>query len=659
MCGIAGFLSRGGLDPADAGDVLRAMTDAIAHRGPDDAGVWVDPDAGVALGHRRLSILDLSELGHQPMSDQGGRYCLVYNGEIYNFRELRQALEAGGERFRGHSDTEVLLAAIGRWGVRGALERANGMFAFAVWDRHEGVLTLARDRIGEKPLYYGWVQGALVFASELRSLERFPGFSGEIDRDALALFLRHTHVPGPFTVYRGVRKLLPGTLLRIRPGEPSPGPPPEVYWALADVVRRARRAPFRGSLTEAADGLEARLREVVRSRMTSDVPLGAFLSGGVDSSVITALMQALGSRSVRTFTVGFHEGAYDEARDARAVAEHLGTEHTELYVDPSAALELVPRLGEVFDEPFADSSQIPTHLVASLARRDVTVVLSGDAGDEVFGGYNRYFWGRSIWRAIGWVPVGLRARLAYVLARVDSDTWDRLGSGLRGGRTLAERVRQAQELLPTRDSRALYRTLVSHWQRPTRALVGAHEPETRLTRGADEVLRLGLVEEMMYLDTLGYLPDDILVKVDRAAMAVGLETRIPFLDPELLEFAWSLPLSYRVGARTGKRVLREVLYRYVPRPLVDRPKAGFAVPLASWLRGELRPWAEELLDAKRLEREGVFRAAPIRALWEAHLSGRERWHAELWCVLMFQAWAEARRAEAPPARRPQPRAVRG
>jgi asparagine synthase (glutamine-hydrolysing) len=641
MCGFAGFL--GGAVDGGAEAVLRAMGGALVHRGPDDGGTWWDGAAGIGLAHRRLSILDLSPAGHQPMVSPCGRFVVAYNGEIYNHGDLRTELDAAGAGFdwRGHSDTETLLAALRHWGVEGALQRLNGMFAFALWDAAERTLFLARDRMGEKPLYYGLSGGAFLFGSELKALTRHPAWRGEIDRDALTLFMRHNYVPAPWSVYRGIHKLPPAHYLAVRDGGHTVGTP-HCYWnlpALAhDGVRAAKATP-----EVLVDELDAMLRDAVARRMVADVPLGAFLSGGYDSTTVVALMQAQSARPVRTFTIGFHEQGYDEAQHAKAVAGHLGTDHTELYVTPAEALAVIPKLPTIYDEPFADSSQIPTFLVSQLARRHVTVALSGDGGDELFYGYERYFRGARIWQALSRLPLPLRRAASRLLAHTPGRALESaMGTLPRGMRVrhLADRLPKLAETLAHPDGGTFYRALVSHWKEPDRLVLGAREPRTVLSDPERLPALAGLRERMMLLDMLTYLPDDILTKVDRASMAVSLEARVPLLDHRLVEFAWRVPtdLKYRDGQ--GKWLLRQVLYRYVPKQLMERPKMGFGVPIDDWLRGPLRDWGEALLDEKRLREEGFFDPAPIRRLWTEHQGGTRRWHYYLWDVLMFQAWRE-------------------
>ena len=624
--------------------MLRRMGEAIAHRGPDDSGVWLDAYAGIGLSHRRLSVLDLSPAGHQPMVSGSGRYVIAFNGEIYNHLDLRRQL--GDRAWRGHSDTETLLAGFEFWGIEKTLQRAVGMFAIALWDRVDRSLILARDRMGEKPLYYGWQGTTFLFGSELKALKAHPAFQGEIDRDALALMLRHNYIPAPYSIYKGIRKLLPGTYLKLlmgkREGEPVH------YWSVRGMAERGQAQPFAGSEAEAVMALEAHLLESIGLQMIADVPLGAFLSGGVDSSTVVALMQAKSSRPVKTFTIGFHEEGYDEAQHAKLVARHLGTEHTELYVMPKEAMNVIPRLPALYDEPFSDSSQIPTLLVSEMARRHVTVSLSGDGGDELFGGYNRYFWATNIWRRVGWAPQPMRAALAGALTALPPSAWNGVFRGLSrflpvGWRYAnpGDKLHKLAEILAVRTPEEIYLDLVSHWKQPAEVVRGTHEPPTVLTDSAQWAGLPDFEQRMMYLDQMTYLPDDILTKVDRAAMGVSLETRVPFLDHRVVEFAWSLPLSMKIRHGQGKWLLRQVLNRHVPKELIDRPKMGFGVPIDVWLRGPLKGWAEELLDESRLQREGYFDPRPIRRKWTEHLTGGRNWSYYLWDVLMFQAWLEA------------------
>ena len=644
MCGIAGFLGPI-RDEREAAATLTRMTEAIRHRGPDDSGQWIDPAAGIALGHRRLSIIDLSPLGHQPMTSASGRFVLTYNGEVYNFAELRREEEARGHRFRGHSDTEVMLAVFERLGVLEGTRRFAGMFAFAVWDRRERLLHLVRDRIGEKPLYYGWAGQTLLFGSELKSLRAHPAWRGEVDRDALALYLRYNYVPAPYAIYSGVRKVEPASSVTIAL---DGGARTETYWDLSEAVRRGRSDPLGSSEEEQLDALEARLMETIGEEMLADVPLGAFLSGGIDSTTIVALMQAQSSQPVRTFTIGFREAEYNEAEHARAVARHLGTDHTELYVTPEEARSVIPRLPTIYDEPFGDSSQIPTHLVSELARRHVTVALSGDGGDEMFGGYNRYFLGRRIWGSLAPLPSWFRRSVAIGIRAVSPEAWGNvLGTAQRvlparaQVAQVGDRMHKLAGVLAVPSASAMYRGLVSNWDPPAEIFPGGNEPETAHSNGVEGVGRLDFVEQMMWLDTRTYLPDDIMVKVDRASMAVSLESRAPFLDHRVVELAWRLPLRLKLRDGQGKWALRSLLDRYVPRQLVERPKMGFGVPIDAWLRGPLKQWAEALLDPVRLKSGGLFNADAVWRRWTEHQRGGNNWQYPLWNLLMFRAWQDA------------------
>jgi asparagine synthase (glutamine-hydrolysing) len=671
MCGIAGFWSSAGHPGGKLVEVAERMALAIAHRGPDDAGTWADEREGIALGFRRLSIVDLSPAGHQPMSSAQGRFVIVFNGEIYNHASLRVELEAAGgaPAWRGLSDTEVLLAAIEHWGVQAALCKTVGMFAIALWDRRERTLHLARDRFGEKPLYYGWVgEGAartFVFGSELKALRVFPGFANRVCRDALAQYMRFMYVPAPRSIYQGIFKLEPGCMLSIRTAPPAVAPsapvrPPQVYdnatctrwWSLADVVQAGAGKQITDEV-EAVNTLEQRLAEAVRLQSLADVPLGAFLSGGVDSSTIVALMQQQTSQPVRTFTVGFEEVGFDESPYARAVAKQLGTDHTEIFVAAAQAQAVIAKLPTIYDEPFADSSQVSTHVVCAAARSHVTVALSGDGGDEMFGGYNRYFWGPEIWSRVNWLPHPVRQAMGAAILAVPQGGWDALAKPVtsmlgprRGVVRLGEKAHKlAASMGVVRNADDLYLSLVSEWQDPANVVVGESERvRTAPSALSDAVPGTGVQQaslRMMYRDSMTYLPDDILCKVDRAAMAVSLETRVPFLDHRVAELAWQLPLSMRIRGHQGKWALRQVLDRHVPRELIDRPKAGFALPLGQWLRGPLRQWAESLLAQSRIEDEGYFHPEPIRRKWAEHLRGARVHTASLWAVLMFQAWLES------------------
>ena len=638
MCGITGLIDRARRND-ELGHVLESMTDRLEHRGPDDRGTWVGQaeDSAIGLGQRRLAIIDLSPAGHQPMQSHCGRYVIVYNGEIYNFRTLRADLD--GEReiaWRGHSDTEVLLAAISTWGLEATLPKLNGMFAIALWDKRHSRLFLARDRFGEKPLYYGKVGSTFLFGSELKALKAHPDFRADIDRDAVSLYLRHNYIPAPHSIWRGIYKLEPAHLVEISSAGDAGRPQP--FWSFDELMDKAAAHPVMPG-SGAVDELEQVLSRSIGLRMEADVPLGAFLSGGIDSSLIVALMQKLSPGRVKTFTIGFDQPEFNEADVAKQVAQHLGTNHFEHYLQPHEALDLVPRLPEIWDEPFADSSQIPTYLVSMITRQHVTVALSGDAGDELFGGYNRYFLANRINQATRWMPDFLRPAFGTMMRKPGFGALVQAGSAVLPRRFrhsgVRDRLPKIADVIEAGNSRETYRQLVSHFKRPDDLVIGGHEPATLLN--ADTGIENDTLS-MMYLDTLTYLPGDILAKVDRASMAVSLESRIPFLDPDVVEFAWRLPLSAKVQGGSGKRILKELLYRHVPAELIDRPKMGFGVPLDEWLAGPLKSWADDLLAPDRLKRDGIFEPAPIIAMWEEHRSGRRRWPYHLWDILMFQAW---------------------
>jgi asparagine synthase (glutamine-hydrolysing) len=644
MCGIAGYftLPRSKSSDQMTAEVTR-MTDAILLRGPDDSGAWVDAENGVALGHRRLSILDLSPLGHQPMTSADGRFVIVFNGEIYNFQQLRAELEKHGHTWRGHSDTEIMLAAFRQWGITEATKRFNGMFAFAVWDKEERTLTLGRDRLGEKPLYYGWLGDTFVFASELKAIRALPGFNAAINRDAICAQLRFNYIADPWCIYEGLHKLPPASLITLK--APADKPTSQLYWDLRQVIEHGLDHPFTGSESEAIDTFEAILKEAVGMRMVADVPLGAFLSGGVDSSLIVAMMQQQSARPVRTFTIGFDVAEYNEAHYAKEVANHLKTDHTEMYVTGQDALDAIPLMPGLYDEPFSDYSQIPTYLVCKMARQHVTVALSGDAGDELFGGYERYFVGRNLWDKFAWMPPALKKLTAAAMTALPPGALNSLGNLAKPALPkrlrhvpFGDKLHKLAEVVAAPGMESLYLTLMSHWKRPEEIVIGGHDRDTSITdtRGWPRVS--DFTHRMMHLDMETYLPGDILTKVDRAAMGVSLEGRIPLLDTNLIEFAWKVPFSMKVRGGQGKWLMRETLYRHVPKSMIDRPKRGFGVPLEHWLRGELRDWAEDLLSESRLKREGYFHPAPIRQKWQEHLSGTRNWHFYLWDVLMFQAW---------------------
>lgn len=641
MCGLAGILSVNNWTREQLLGSLTHMCDAIAHRGPDDQGVWVDVLKNVALGHRRLSIVDLSEQGRQPMVSHCGRYVMVFNGEIYNNLELRQML--GNRPWRGHSDTETILALVSDFGPIRMLDKLVGMFTIAVWDRELGNLTLARDRMGEKPLYYGRLEsGDFVFGSELHALRAHPCSQPSIDRNALALYMRYSVVPGEYSIYKGIYKLLPGSWMQVNlQGEVTRG----TYWDLRERAFSSVRERTALNDSQALDELERLMGEAVSGQMVADVPLGAFLSGGVDSSAIVAMMRRQSGGKIRTFSIGFDEPGYNEAVHAKAIAKQLGTLHTELYVTGDDALAVVPKLTQIYDEPFADSSQIPTYLVAHLARQHVAVALSGDGGDELFAGYNRYLLATRAWQGVSRVPWALRKFLSAMLLSMAPHTIDVLSVPLQ--KLLRNAVRQgnvgdklhkfARTVLLAHSSHEMYRSLVSQWEDPAAVVIGSDEPKSLIDEfnfAAD----FTAVDRMCLLDQLTYLPDDILVKVDRAAMSLGLETRVPMLDHRIVEFAWSLPMNQKFRDGKGKWLLRQLLYKYVPREMIERPKQGFAIPLEHWLRGPLKPWAEDLLSREALQVGGFFEAAQIRAKWTQHLSGQRNWQHQIWNVLIFQSW---------------------
>ena len=636
MCGIAGFV---GAASNNADNIAEAMAASLRHRGPDDQGVWLDPAAATALIHRRLSIIDLSAAGHQPMLSADERLVISYNGEVYSYQPIAAELAARGRKFRGHSDTEVILESFAENGIEATLKRMIGMFAIALWDRRERTLTLVRDRLGIKPLYWAKFGSLFLFGSELKALRAHPGWTPRIDRNAVAAFMRHNYVPAPHTIYEGVHKLEPGTVLTLPwQGEPKISR----YWDARAVARDGSHRPLEGSDAELTEQLETLLQDAVGRRMIADVPLGAFLSGGIDSSTVVALMQAARSGKVKTFSIGFDIPGFDEAPHAAAVARHLATEHTELTVTSDQALDVIPRLPEWYDEPFADSSQIPTYLVSAMTRRHVTVALSGDGGDELFAGYNRYQLTQRFWQALSLMPQALRKGAAAALTAVRPDRWTALLAALLSRvrpPQIGDKVHKVAAVLELGSADAIYRRLVSHWE-PSEIMPGAVEPRSLLD---DEKVRQefpDLLSRMQFLDLVTYLPDDILTKVDRASMAVALEARVPLLDHRVVEFSWRLPRDAKVRGNTSKWLLRQVLYRHVPPALVERPKMGFGIPLGEWLRGPLRDWAEALLNENRLRQAGLLDHAMVRRYWQEHLDGNRNWQYLLWDVLMLEAWRE-------------------
>lgn len=644
MCGIAGFWTKRASSEEPL-EILKQMGNSIAHRGPDDSGYFFDPEAGLGFVHRRLSIIDLSPAGHQPMASASGRYLIIFNGEIYNFEEVRNAL--GERQWKGHSDTEVMLEAVERWGLDAAVQRFVGMFTFALWDRAERTLHLVRDRLGIKPLYYGQVAGSFVFASELKAIREFPGFTREVDRNALASFMRHGYIPSPHCIYRGIQKLQPGCVLLIGAAEGSP----EIrrYWSAAGVAAKGTAEPVEGGETEMIEELHQKLLSAVGLRMIADVPLGAFLSGGIDSSLVVALMQAQSSRPVKTFTIGFDEAGYNEAAHAKKVAEHLKTEHTELYVTPQQALDVVRLLPSMYDEPFADSSQIPTYLVSKLARGSVTVSLSGEGGDELFGGYDRYPLTVRVWRLLNRISQHPRNMASGIVRTIPTAVFD---GAYRSARALipkgmrvtevGDKVHRLAGLVRADSPESLYLALISQSDDPSTLVPSSREPNT-VARVIRESAGMGIEGMMMLADLSTYLPDDILTKVDRASMAVSLEARVPILDHRVVEYAWRIPLNLKMQGRVSKWILRQILYKYVPQQLVERPKMGFTVPVKEWLRGPLCDWAEHLLSEKKLSEGGLLNAKSVRRKWQEHTSGRRNWQAVLWSVLVFQAWYASQR----------------
>jgi len=655
MCGIAGFWRISGGSIEVLSSLTARISDSLEHRGPDDSGVWVDGSAGLGLGFRRLAIQDLSAAGKQPMVSPCGRFVMVYNGEIYNFRDLARELEDQGARFLGHSDTEVLITAISRWGLEAALERINGMFAFALWDKQARSLSLARDRAGKKPLYYGWSGTTLLFGSELKALRAHPDFSAEIDRQALGLFIQYSWIPAPYSIYRGIRKLPAGHLVTLKADTAPDAARPRPYWSAREKLDAGLAAPFEGSYEEAVDELEDRLKTAVATRMIADVSLGALLSGGIDSSLVVALMQAQSERPVKTFTIGFHEERYNEAEHAAAVARHLGTEHTELYITPKDCLDVIPKLPTLYDEPFADSSQIPTFLVSQLARQHVTVALSGDGGDELFIGYAEYEKTLSRWTRSRQNRSAFFDRTAAGLLRSIAGTGNDDSGAPNGGRWLAKLRKKYAEraaLHSMADLTSFYASRRDHSMEGERL---TRDEAAGVNTIDDLLVRKGIDDpwvSMSFLDFMTYLPDDILVKVDRASMGVSLEVRAPLLDREVIEFAWRLPTHMKRDAGSGKRILKSLLGRQIPRDLFERPKAGFSVPMNEWLSGPLEEQIEAAFAPQRLAREGYLDVEAVRRLWQKHKTGEQCRPQMIWNLFAFECWLDGKNAE---GQAPQPR----
>ena len=644
MCGIAGFIDPEGVNIKYAKEIGKAMGKAIQHRGPDDSGLWIDKDCGVVLAHQRLAIIDLSKCAHQPMISSSGRYVICFNGEIYNHKDLRSELELAGKSplWRSHSDTETILACIDAYGIKETLVKLVGMFSIALWDKSTKEVFLARDRTGEKPLYYGNNKKLLLFGSELKALRAHPKFTPKIDRDALCLYLRHNYIPQPYSIYEGINKLPPGHFVKLRENAV-----PEEYWSLKKNIINANLNPFAGSEKEALKRLDKLLLSSVKGQMQADVPLGAFLSGGVDSSLISALMQEQSSRPIETFTIGFNNQEFNEAPFAKAVAKHLGTHHNELYLSSKSAREVIPNLPKIYDEPFSDSSQIPTFLVSEMAQKQVKVCLSGDGGDEVFGGYNRYTWGNSFLSKQVSIPKPFRIFAAKLITSIPPSIWNKLLSPALHltpqkfrYSNIGDKLHKIATIFNCSSFEEVYRLLISHWNFPESIVIGGHEPQTILTSQGEIPNNLSNAEQMMFYDMMMYLPDDILVKVDRAAMAVSLETRAPFLDHRVIHLSSQLPLDMKIRNGTNKWCLKQLLYKRVPKHLIERPKMGFGVPIGDWLRGPLRDWAESLLSEKRITQSGYFLNSEIQKKWRQHLSGERNWHYYLWDILMFESWRE-------------------
>jgi asparagine synthase (glutamine-hydrolysing) len=643
MCGLTGFIWNSDSKISHVARSLDLMTDAINHRGPDSEGSWIDEKDCISFGHKRLSVIDLTSAGSQPMFSNSKRYIIAFNGEIYNHNTLRDLLKKEIV-WNGHSDTETLLACFEHWGVDKTLENLVGMFAIALYDSEEKALYLVRDRMGEKPLYYGWNNGVFLFGSELKAIKSFPGFSGVVDRSALSLYLKYDYVPAPFSIYQGIKKLPQASYIKIKMNsgrwDSKQILDPIKYWSLKEVALSGQsNASKKNNEYRLIDKLDDVLSKSIEQQMISDVPLGAFLSGGVDSSLVASLMQKNSMNKIQTFTVGFNERSYNEAEYAKKVALHLGTEHTELYISPEQAINVIPKLPLIYDEPFADSSQIPTFLVSEMAKKHVTVAISGDGGDELFGGYNRYTMACKIWKIVEKTPFFVRKALSKGITSVTPKIWDNLGNSIPQKFNVAhpgDKAYKFADILLASEISDVYDRLVSHWEHSCDVVIGCNN----INKPIYESHFTNDEHNMMFFDSVSYLPDDILTKVDRASMASSLETRVPFLSHKVVEFAWNLPLDVKIRDSKGKWIVRKVLDNYVPNKLIDRPKMGFGIPIDSWLRGPLKDWAESLLDESRLKNEGFFHPEPIRKIWAEHLSEKRNWHHHLWSILMFQAWLE-------------------
>ena len=657
MCGIAGFVDFDArTDQTTATQTLNGMRHALRRRGPDDEGSWIDPHSGVGLAHTRLAVIDLSANGHQPMASSSGRYQITFNGEIYNYREIATTLSASGFSPKGGSDTEVLLAALEQWGLEKTLQLLNGMFAFAIWDKKDNTLYLARDRMGEKPLYYGWLGREFVFASQLNALEAHPKWDKDICRNALSLFMRYAYIPAPHSIYKGIYKLPPACYLSIPAHNPnlrndfSAFPDgsteqnrPRKYWDLCSVANSGIANRDSESTKDYVDTFQNLLSKSVKSQMVADVPIGAFLSGGIDSSLIVALMQSHATQPIKTFTIGFDVNGFDEAPFARAVADHIGTEHIELYVSGNDTIDVVPSLADVYDEPHADPSDVPSILVSRLARQDVTVCVSGDGGDELFCGYNRYLHSDRIWRSISKYPAWLRKLAAQTITSVAPSTWDTVSRIVpRSPPRAGYKLHKLADSLHSKDVQDVYRRLISAWQEPSELVLSSSEPDSFFASENTLNGDMHFTDQMAYWDQVAYLPDDNLAKMDRASMSVGLESRAPLLDRDIVEFSWNLPFEMKISSGQSKRLMRDLLYRYVPRKLIERPKMGFSIPIGEWLRGPMMEWCEDTIHYDTLSHQGLLDPSLVHQLWREHKSGRVEGQNALWAVLMFQSWLARR-----------------